>query len=134
MVRFRRGLAILGVLLTAAVAVAIRTRQPASQPRPAPARHAVFVQDAYMGVACHIANSIACNRVGLAVWLARPATVTATIEGASCRLDDPTWSHATHEGGKPLYVYAGLPLARRAHHPPARGAGRAINLVWRGPR
>jgi hypothetical protein len=36
-----------------------------------------------MGVSCPVANSIACDRVGLAVWLKRPAvTVTATIAGA----------------------------------------------------
>ncbi len=40
---------------------------------------AVFVKDPYMGVSCHIPSSIACDRVGLAVWLRRPAIVTATI-------------------------------------------------------
>jgi len=61
-----------------------------------------------MGVACHIASSIACDRVGLAVWLARSATVTATIAGARFRLDDPSWSYVGSERGKPLYVYAGF--------------------------
>jgi hypothetical protein len=41
-----------------------------------------------LGVSCPVANSIACNRVGLAVWLKRPAlSVTATIAGASFALD-----------------------------------------------
>ena len=41
-----------------------------------------------MGVACPVANSIACDRVGLAVWLRRPAkTVTATIAGVPVALD-----------------------------------------------
>lgn len=41
-----------------------------------------------MGVACPVANSIACDRVGLAVWLRRPArAVTATIAGAPVALD-----------------------------------------------
>lgn len=40
------------------------------------------VGDAYMGVACSKPNSIACDRVGLAVWLPRPATrLTASIAG-----------------------------------------------------
>jgi hypothetical protein len=42
----------------------------------------VFAQDPYMGVHCPAANSIACDRVGLAIWLKRPAiAVTATING-----------------------------------------------------
>jgi hypothetical protein len=36
-----------------------------------------------MGVSCPVANSIACDRVGLAVWLKHPAvSVSATINGA----------------------------------------------------
>lgn len=69
---------------------------------------AVFVQDPYMGVACHIPNSIACDRVGLSVWLRRPAQVTATIAGAPLTLDDPTWSYAVHRGRHSVYVYAGF--------------------------
>jgi hypothetical protein len=48
---------------------------------------AIFAQDPYMGVACPTPNSIACDRVGLSVWLARPAIVTATIAGEPLRLD-----------------------------------------------
>ncbi len=100
-VHLRRGLAILLVLLTAGLVAVLgtgATRPPG----------AVFVQDPYMGVSCHIANSIACDRVGLSVWLARPAIVTATIDGAPLRLDDPDWSYATSQGRKPLFVYAGF--------------------------
>lgn len=40
-----------------------------------------------VGVACPRANSIACNRVGVAVWLKRPAArVIVTIGGRSVRL------------------------------------------------
>jgi len=43
---------------------------------------AVLSRPPYMGVRCPGANSIACDRVGLAVWLKRPAvSVTATIAG-----------------------------------------------------
>jgi hypothetical protein len=42
----------------------------------------------YLGVRCPIANSIACDRVGLAVSLKRPAiSVSATIAGAPVNLD-----------------------------------------------
>jgi hypothetical protein len=55
-----------------------------------------------------MSNSIACDRVGLSVWLARPATVTATIAGSPLRLDNPNWSYVSHQGDRPLYVYAGF--------------------------
>lgn len=92
------------------------TRPTASRPRRSPlpgatekSPAAVFAKDPYMGVACHIANSIACDRVGLAVWLRRPATtVSATIAGASLKLNDPTWSYVAHDGRQTLYVYAGF--------------------------
>lgn len=48
----------------------------------------VLSRTPYLGVRCPIANSIACDRVGLAVWLKRPAiSVTATIAGAPVALD-----------------------------------------------
>jgi hypothetical protein len=72
-----------------------------------------------MGVSCHVPNSIACDRVGLSVWLARPASVTATIAGLGLRLNDPTWSHVARQAGRPLYVYAGFlrpaGITRRLH-------------------
>jgi len=71
--------------------------------------HAVFAQTPYMGVACHIPNSITCDRVGLAVWLRRPATVTATIAAATpIRLDAPHWTYFVRDHGQDLYVYAGF--------------------------
>jgi hypothetical protein len=70
---------------------------------------AVFAQDSYMGVACQIPNSLTCDRVGLAVWLRRPATVTATIAGAPpIRLDAPHWTYFVRDHGRDLYVYAGF--------------------------
>lgn len=48
----------------------------------------VLSRSPYLGVRCPIADSIACDRVGLAVWLKRPAlSVTATIAGAPVNLD-----------------------------------------------
>jgi hypothetical protein len=52
-----------------------------------------------VGVACPRANSIACDRVGLAVWLERPAErVTATIDGRSLRLRAGRPDRAGYEG------------------------------------
>jgi len=49
---------------------------------------AVFSQPPYMGVRCPEPNSIACDQVGLAVWLKRPAqTVTAWIDGRRLAMD-----------------------------------------------
>lgn len=48
----------------------------------------VLSRTPYMGVSCRVANSIACDRVGLAVWLRRPAvSVIATIVGRRVVLD-----------------------------------------------
>lgn len=101
--RRRRAFSILVVVLTAGLAAVAILGTGATR-----SRGPVFVQDPYMGVSCHRPGSIACDRVGLAVWLARPAAVTATIEGAPLKLDDPYWSYATRQGRKPLYVYAGF--------------------------
>ena len=44
----------------------------------------------YMGVSCAAPNSIGCDRVGLAVWLTRPAVrVTATVRGRTFALRSP---------------------------------------------
>jgi hypothetical protein len=70
---------------------------------------AAFLQSPSMGVACPIPNSIACDRLGLAVWLTRRATVTATIaDGPRIRLDDPHWSYFVRDHGRAIYVYTGF--------------------------
>jgi hypothetical protein len=44
----------------------------------------------YMGVACRVPNSIACDRVGLAVWLKKPAhRLTASIAGRNVTMRSP---------------------------------------------
>jgi hypothetical protein len=49
---------------------------------------AVLSKSPYMGVSCRVPSSIACDRVGLAVWLKHPAvSVTAKINGAALLLD-----------------------------------------------
>jgi hypothetical protein len=65
----------------------------------------VLARDPYMGVSCSIPNSIACDRVGLSVWLRRPAVaVSATIAGAPVKLDDRQWSGPRHDGRRTLFA------------------------------
>jgi hypothetical protein len=53
----------------------------------------------YLGVSCPKANSFACDRVGLAVWLRKPALqVIAKIAGRRVVLDDPAWSGPLKDG------------------------------------
>lgn len=55
---------------------------------PLVAAAAVLSQDSYMGVSCATPNTIGCDRVGLAIWLKRPAiSVDATIAGRPLKLN-----------------------------------------------
>jgi hypothetical protein len=97
--RQRRVLIALTALLGVAGVLAASTATD-SPPRPASvgiqappgavavAPAAVFSQDPYMGVHCRAANSITCDRIGLALWLKRPAlAVTATINGRTLAMN-----------------------------------------------
>src|SRR5579875_2414127 len=56
--------------------------RPSRVRTPAVAPSAVFVRAPYLGVRCPLANSIRCDRVGLAIWLRRPAVrVRGTVAG-----------------------------------------------------
>jgi hypothetical protein len=83
----------------------------------------VFRENPYMGISCDLPNTVACDRVGLAVRLRRPAVVTATIDGLALRLNDPTWSGADLTGRPPIFVYAGFlqpaDMTTRMHVPPS---------------
>jgi hypothetical protein len=89
-----------------------------------------------MGVSCRIPNSIGCDRVGLSVWLSRPASVTATVAGARLMLNDPTWSYVVYHGHKPLYVYAsfvqpaGITTRLRVTRNPISCAGWSRWFAW----
>jgi hypothetical protein len=85
-------LAVVGVL--AATDATVSPPRPVSAGIQAPpgtvvvAPAAVFAQDPYMGVHCPAANSITCDRLGLALWLKRPAlAVTATINGRALAMN-----------------------------------------------
>jgi hypothetical protein len=69
---------------------------------------AAFLHAPSMGVACHLPNWIGCDRVGLTVWLARRASVIATIAGAHVKLNDRHWSYVVHYHGRTQYVYTGF--------------------------
>jgi hypothetical protein len=85
-----------------------------STPRPGTPAHgsavnvtpaAVLAGSPYMGVACRVPNSTVCDRVGLAVWLRRPAVaVDATIAGRPLKLDDPLWSAKPHHGRRAMFA------------------------------
>jgi hypothetical protein len=83
----------------------------------------VFLQNPYMGISCRLPNSVACDRVGLAVWLRRPAVVTATIDGLALSVNDPTWSEAFPTGRPTIFMYAGFlqpaDMTTRMHVPPS---------------
>jgi hypothetical protein len=65
----------------------------------------MFSQGPDMGVACRVPNSIACDRVGLAIRLRRPAVaVSATVDGAPLRLNDREWSGPAHNGRRTMFV------------------------------
>lgn len=82
------------VVLAIAAAVAF-VSLPGSRPAVPSTRSAgllpperVLSQSPYMGVACPQPNAISCDRIGLAIWLKRPAlSVEATIAGQPLKLD-----------------------------------------------
>ena len=67
---------------------------------------AVLSRDPFMGVSCPpVANSFACDRVGLAVWLRDPAKrVDAAIAGQELQLDDPEWSDPPEDGDRRMFA------------------------------
>jgi hypothetical protein len=78
----------------------------------------------YIGVRCPVANSIACDRVALAVWLKHPAAkVSATIAGA--RLSLSPRSEIAYPGDGPDRAFAGdlqpAEIVSRLHVRPVEG-------------
>ncbi|MCW3014782.1 MAG: hypothetical protein JWO02_1874 [Solirubrobacterales bacterium] len=66
--------------------------------RPLP-RRLLLRRPPYLGVRCPKANSIACDRVGLTVWLRTPARrLTATIDGRTFTLRPPAFRGGYWEG------------------------------------
>jgi hypothetical protein len=87
------------ILAVAAAAVAAGCGSHAGAPRAAPTAPLVMRQPPYLGVSCKQANSIACDRVRLAVWLRTPARrLTATIDGRTITLRPPATRAGYWEG------------------------------------
>jgi hypothetical protein len=86
----------------------LRAVRPATgQPSPLLAldNGTLFSQPPYMGVSCGVANSIACDRVGLTIWLRRPAqAVIAAIAGSTFPLDNPAWSGPPRHGQRTVFA------------------------------
>jgi hypothetical protein len=126
--RWRRRRLLLIVLAVAGIALAVyaagelRTRPAATPAVPAaPGAVAqppseVLSRAPYMGVACPRANSIGCDRVGLAVWLKRPArSARAMIDGRSLhmsRFGNPPRPGTEYAG---YLVPAGIASRLRVH-------------------
>jgi hypothetical protein len=115
----RRRSAVLGIVLAAAVVALggiLASRDgPAVTPhagsgagaRPASVSRSagMFTREPDVGLACHVPNWIACDRVGLAVWLRRPAvSVSATIAGSPLKLGDRTWSGPARNGKRTMFA------------------------------
>ena len=85
------------VLLTALLAAIMFALRP-SHATAAPGRLRLG-QEPYAGVRCARPNSIACDRIGLAVWLVRPAVrLTASISGKRIRMMIPARVRAQASG------------------------------------
>jgi hypothetical protein len=102
----------------------------------------VLSRTPYMGVACPQPNAISCGRLGLAVWLKRPAiSVDATIAGQPLSLD---WfgEERRFASSRPRTAFDGYlqpaGLTTRLHVRPTEGAsmdpvcGCRVGPVWYG--
>jgi hypothetical protein len=132
----RRPLAWAAVLLIAGLAAfVIAFDQPTddrSPPVAAPIRPAILVtpssvlsREPYMGVACNVPNSTRCDRIGLAVWLKRPAlTVSGAIDGRALSLRDRSLSTPIHNHRRNDFAGYLAPAGLGAHyHLPAHWLG-----------
>lgn len=87
-----------------------RVADEASPSAPAPVTLSLE-RKPYMGVSCSQPNSIACDRVGLAIWLRKPVTrLTATINGRRLALQLPCWNAGN---GRSCKAYCQEPGVRR---------------------
>jgi hypothetical protein len=103
----------------------------------------VLARPPFLGVSCPRASSIACDRVGLAIWtLPAARAARATIAGRSFELtDDPSQVGTYHRGQPRMFVgflhHAGLrhgPLAVQVENGRSRWTGKHpvhanVNLV-----
>ncbi len=136
------------VLIAVGVALVVHMAHPGSGPTrpgaPAPLTvrpERVLARPSYLGVSCPRANSIACDRVGLAIWTRAPArAVRATIAGRNFDLTDDRRFVGPHQRGQPyMFIgflhHAGLrrgPLAVRVENGRNRWTGKhPVNATMR---
>jgi len=87
----------------AAVALGVLSTALGTQAAAAPAH--LLARAPYLGVACPVPDSLACDRVGLAVWVTRPArAVNAAVGGRRFALDDPHWSGPARHGLRRMFA------------------------------
>jgi hypothetical protein len=132
------GLAV--VLIAAGVALVVVMPHDRSTPRPPGAPAPVTVRPErvlerapYLGINCPRTNSIACDRIGLAIFLrSAAADVRATIAGHSFDLTDDPRQVGPHHPGQP-YMFIGVlhhaglregPLAVRVENGRSRWTGK----------
>lgn len=114
--RRRRVALLVGVAAALAVVVLVAERpvdEPPAPPAAAPPAPPtkllpwtrVLTRVPYMGVACSTPSSTACHRIGLAVWLKRPAVaVDATLVGRRLPLDSKDWWGRSGPRGRRMFV------------------------------
>jgi hypothetical protein len=74
-----------------------------------------------------VPNSFSCDRIGIAVWLRKPAVeVTAAIAGRRVSLDDPDWSVPEQ------LMYAGFLQPAGLIHGPLKLTADASHDRWIG--
>jgi hypothetical protein len=128
------------VLIAVGVALVVVRAHDGSAPTrpgaPAPVTvrpERVLERAPYLGVNCARTSSIACDRVGLAIFLRSPAAdVRATIAGRGFDLTDDPRQVGPHQPGQP-YMFTGVlhhaglrhgPLAVRVEHGRNRWTGK----------
>jgi len=123
----RRRLGWSAVFLAALAAFAFARTEPTGDRPPGPPRAVrfaapgrVFSREPSMGVSCSTPNSTACDQIGLAVWLKRPAlAVSAEIRGRHFSLSDRSLSTpiVNHRRKDFTGYLRGIGLKRRYHLP-----------------
>src|ERR1700675_4042654 len=96
----------------------------------------VLPRQPYVGAACSTANSIACDRVGVAVWLSKPAArLTATVAGQPIVMPAATPPCTTRQ--TPRKIRCGTDFVGYLHpagllHGPRRINTQGSNDYWAG--
>jgi hypothetical protein len=124
----RRWLVSSAAAVAAVVAVGFALDQPSADRSAPPVRAAQLVppskvlsREPYMGVACSIPNSTRCDRIGLAVWLKRPAVgVRAKIDGRYVSLQREQWAS---KSAAPYSGYLRQFGLKRSYHVPVHWLG-----------